>query len=384
MPCPPEVGNLSRMTTVVIAGAGVAGLEAALALRRLAGDRVELELIAADPVFTHRPAAVAEPFGLATAQRFDVRAVAERADARLRPGTLVEVDPGAGVAVLDSGERVGFDMLLVACGARARAAVPGALTFRGPPDVPAYRELLGDVRSGAIRELAFAVPHGVVWELPLYELALLTAAHAGQHGRELHPVLITPEERALDRFGPAASSATEAVLAEHGIRFLPNTVPIGVAGRRLSLAPHGALDADRCVALPVLEGRRIAGLPHSFDGFLETDEHGRVHGLEHVFAAGDITRYPAKQGGIAALQADAAAEAIAAAAGADIEPTPFRPVLRSVLMTAHGPRYLATAETGNGNGVADPNGRPAWSPATKIAAPLLAPYLASRLSPPAA
>jgi sulfide:quinone oxidoreductase len=339
------------MTRVVIAGAGVAGIEAALALRRHAADLVELELIAADPVFTYRPAAVAEPFGLATAQRFDVRTVAEKVDARLRPGTLAEVDAAAGVAVLDSGERVGFDMLLVACGAGARAAVPGALTFRGPPDVPAYRELLVDVRSGAIRELAFAVPHGVVWELPLYELALLTAAHAADHGRELH-----------------------------GIRLLTGTFPIGFAGRRLSLAPHGAVDADRCVALPVLVGRRIAGLPHTFDGFLETDEHGRVHGLERVFAAGDVTRYPAKQGGIAALQADAAAEAIAAAAGADIEPAPFRPVLRSVLMTGHGSRYLAPTETANGNGGREPNGEPALTAATKIAAPLLAPYLASRLS----
>jgi sulfide:quinone oxidoreductase len=365
---------LGPMTRVVIAGAGVAGLEAALALQRLAGGLVEIELIAADPVFTYRPAAVAEPFGLAESQRFEVQAVAE-----VRPGRLVEVDAPANEAVLESGERIGFDALLVACGSGARAAVPGALTFRGPPDVEAYRALLADVRSGAVADLAFAVPHGVVWELPLYELALLTAAHAAEHGRRPAITLVTPEERALDRFGPAASAATEEVLERHGITLRPSTFPIGFGGRRLSLAPHGALDTDRCVALPALTGHRIAGLPRSLDGFLEVDEHGRVDGLDRVFAAGDVTRYPVKQGGIAALQADAAAAAIAALAGAPVEPAPFRPVLRSVLMTGEGPRYLSTAEVNGHAGAVPPDERD-WSPASKTAAPLLAPYLAERLA----
>jgi sulfide:quinone oxidoreductase len=369
--------TVGRMTRVVIAGAGVAGLEATLALQRLAGGLVEIELIAADPVFTYRPAAVAEPFGLAAVQRFEVQAVADRAGARVRPGRLVEVDAGASEVVLAGGEQVGFDALLVACGSGARAAVPGALTFRGPPDVDAFRALLADVRSGAVADLAFAVPHGVVWELPLYELALLTAAHAAEHGRRPAITLVTPEERALDRFGPAAGAATEAILGEHGIALRPSTFPVGFAGRRLSLAPHGALDADRCVALPVLTGHRIAGLPRSLDGFLEIDEHCRADGLERVFAAGDVTRYPVKQGGIAALQADAAAEAIAALAGAPVEPAPFRPVLRSVLVTGEGPRYLSS---GGVDGRAPASGLIAG----KIAAPLLAPYLAERLAAGAA
>ena len=57
-------------------------------------------------------------------------------------------------------------------------------------------------------------------------------------------------------------------------------------------------------------------------------------------AAGDLTQVPIKQGGIAAQQADAAAEAIAAEAGVALEPTPFRPVLRGLLLTGSFPRYL--------------------------------------------
>ncbi len=79
------------------------------------------------------------------------------------------------------------------------------------------------------------------------------------------------------------------------------------------------------ISLPRLEGRRIAGIPHDADGFVGVDEHGRAIGLERVFAAGDVTAFPVKQGGIATQQADAVAEAIAAEVGAEVEPAAVRP-----------------------------------------------------------
>jgi sulfide:quinone oxidoreductase len=54
---------------VVIAGGGVAGLEALLALRALAADRVDLTLIAPDDHFAYRPLAVAQPFALGASPR---------------------------------------------------------------------------------------------------------------------------------------------------------------------------------------------------------------------------------------------------------------------------------------------------------------------------
>jgi sulfide:quinone oxidoreductase len=54
---------------IVIAGGGVAGLEALLGLRAVAGDRVHVTLVAPDPDFTYRPLAVAEPFALGHAHR---------------------------------------------------------------------------------------------------------------------------------------------------------------------------------------------------------------------------------------------------------------------------------------------------------------------------
>jgi sulfide:quinone oxidoreductase len=47
---------------VLIAGGGVAALEAVLALRALAGDRVTIELLAPGSDFIHRPSSVLAPF----------------------------------------------------------------------------------------------------------------------------------------------------------------------------------------------------------------------------------------------------------------------------------------------------------------------------------
>ena len=61
---------------VLIAGGGVAALEAALALRALAGDRVHVELVAPEPHFWYRPLAVAEPFALGEVQHFELSKLA--------------------------------------------------------------------------------------------------------------------------------------------------------------------------------------------------------------------------------------------------------------------------------------------------------------------
>ena len=82
--------------------------------------------------------------------------------------------------------------------------------------------------------------------------------------------------------------------------------------------PASQIEVDRVVALPRLRGPRLDGLPQTLDGFIPIDAHGRVRGLDDVYAAGDITNFPVKQGGIATQLADAAAETIAQAAGADL------------------------------------------------------------------
>ena len=77
---------------VVIAGGGVAGLEALLALHAMARERVSLRLIAPDPEFSYRPLAVAEPFGLGHAHHVPLERFAEEAGAELIIDAAVGVD----------------------------------------------------------------------------------------------------------------------------------------------------------------------------------------------------------------------------------------------------------------------------------------------------
>src|SRR5215207_8723964 len=125
--------GVSQMTSqpmnVVIAGGGVAGLEALLGLHALAGDRISLTLVAPDPDFSYRPLAVAEPFALGRAHRVPLARFADEIGARLVVDALVGVDDAARELRLRDGGTLGFDALLVAPGGRPVAGVEGATTW---------------------------------------------------------------------------------------------------------------------------------------------------------------------------------------------------------------------------------------------------------------
>jgi len=128
------------------------------------------------------------------------------------------------------------------------------------------------------------------------------------------------------------------------------------------------------IALPLIDGPRVPGLPSDESGFIPIDSHARVRGVEDVYAAGDGTNFPIKQGGIATQQADAAAEHIAGRAGADIEPGPFRPVLRGKLLTGRGSRFLRH-ELGGGADEGTASDFKLWFPPTKVSGKYLSQWL---------
>jgi sulfide:quinone oxidoreductase len=362
---------------ILIAGGGVAALEAALALRTLGEGRFAVELLAPEPRFWYRPLAVAEPFELGEARSFDLPALAAAAGATYSPGSLLAVDADRHLARTSTGGEIAYDALLVACGARPVPAVPGALTFRGPADSEAVRRLLEEIVAGSVRRVVFAVPWGAVWSLPIYELALLTASHvAAREIQRVELALVTPEDEPLQLFGRAGSDAVAALLEERGVVVHTGAYPAEVRDGELRLVPPGVVAADRVVALPRLRGPRIDGLPHTLDGFVPVDSHGRVQGLVDVYAAGDITTFPIKQGGIAAQQAEAAAEAIASQVRPDLTAHPFRPVLRGLLLTGSRPQYLRREVRGGVGETAEAGLEPLWWPPAKIVGRYLAPFLA--------
>ena len=350
-----------RRARVLIAGGGIAGVEAALALRDLAGGKVEVEVRDPRREFAFRPFAVGEPYGAARVFRYEMAALAERCGASFHPDGIVAVEPERRLAVTRDGERVPYDHLLVATGARMLWAVPGAITFWGVADEGQVGETVADLRAGSLSRLVFTMPGGQSWTLPLYELALLGASElAKTEGARTRLTVVTPESAPLGLFGRRAGEQMAQLLEERGIEVITETHPVAFEDGRLRIAPGEAIAADAVISLPRLEGRRVSGVPHDADGFIGVDEHCRAIGVEGVFAAGDVTGFPVKQGGIATQQADAAASLIAAEAGAEVGPEPFDPVLRGVLWTGGEPRYLYGRPTGGHGETSGLSEEPRW------------------------
>jgi sulfide:quinone oxidoreductase len=359
---------------VLIAGAGPAALEAALTLHRVAGERVVTTLLAPDSEFSYRPLSVLEPFAAGGGTRYPLARIGADAGFSHRSGTLTSVDAAAHTVTTGDGAEIGYDVLIVAAGAVAVTPEPGVTAFDGSPaGAEAVHGLVQDVEGGYTQRVAFVVPADSTWPLPLYELALMLAERGFEMGMvpELH--LVTPEASPLAIFGPDASREVATLLSAAGIVVHTSSHVDRLGHGRLQLTPGGELlDVQRVITLPRLQGPAVHGLPADASGFLTTDPHGRVLGVQDVYAAGDVTSYPVKQGGIACQQADAVAEHIAARAGADLVPGPFTPVLRGMLLTERWTRFLRRDASADESAVA---GRALWWPPTKIAGRELAAYL---------
>lgn len=355
----------------------MAAVEALLALRALLKVGVELHVVAPNRQLVYQPLAVAAPFDLAETHLFDLAEIAEEHGARLHADSLEGVDTHGRRVRLAIGADLDYDALVIAIGARRRQWLEGAVHFGGAADVEAFRDMLQRLVSGSDQRLCFVNPAGATWSLPLYELALLTAAHladAGVIGAEL--TVATPEEDPLAVFGPAAGRMLRDLLADRGIALMTGVRAQAIEHGQLRLDSGATLAADRVLALAELEGPAVAGLPCDDRGFIPVDAHSRVNGLADVYAAGDGTTYPIKQGGIAAQQADAAAESIAAQLGDAIVPSPLAPTLRGMLLTGIAPAYLRARTDDAAGGSSEVALNPLWWPPGKIAARYLAPYLA--------
>ena len=316
-----DPGHAASPTRVLIAGAGVAGLEAAFALRELAGDRVTVTVLAPAGEFVYRPMSVGEPFDASTARRYSVADLLDRAGARHVRDALAGVDAARRTVRTAAGPELSYDALILSPGAVLVAPYEHVVSFDDGRADELLHGLVQDLEGGYVGRLAIVVPAPMAWPLPAYELALMAAARAAETappGAVAGPAtvtLLTPESAPLQAFGTRAGEQVAALLAERGVDFIGSAYCEVPRARTIVVHPGGrTIEADRIVALPALRGPGIDGLPQDGDGFLPIDEHGRVRGVDGVWAAGDATDHPVKFGGVAAQLADAIAASIAAAA----------------------------------------------------------------------
>ena len=365
--------------SVVIAGGGVAAIEGLLRLRRLAGDALAITLLAPNDEFAFRALSVKEPFALGAATRHEIRHIVRDSDAEWVQDTLAWIDPDAQVVHTGAGAEIGYDALLVAVGARLEPVLEHATTFRDADAEALLTGLVEDIEGGYTKSVAFVAPEGPVYQLPLYELALMTAARARAMGIDDAEVsVVTPDDAPLSVFGTAVSEAVQRLLADAGIAVHAGAVAEVPAAGRLELTPSGEeLSPDRIVALPRIVAPEIRGLPGAgAHDFVPIDAHCAVPGLGgRVFAAGDATDFPLKHGGIGSQQADVAAAAIAYLAGIDVEHEPFQPVVRGLLLTGGDPLYMSARLIGAGSFESEVSDAPLWPSGAKVAAEELDGYL---------
>jgi sulfide:quinone oxidoreductase len=361
---------------VLIAGGGVAGLEAAFALRELAGDRVRVTVMAPISEFVYRPNAVKEPFTRGTARHYPLAALVADAGAELVHDALHRVDVDRRVAYTTAGVELSYDALLLGLGVQLGERYQHVTTVDDARIDEQLHGLVQDVEQGYVKRLAFVVPAPMPWPLPVYELALLTAQRAWEMGPELNVTIFTPERAPLIAFGEPASREVAKLLSDRRIEVVTSAYCEIPKAKTITVSPGGReFEFDRIVALPELRGPALDGIPQDGGGFIPVDEFCQVKAAERVYAAGDATDFPIKHGGIAAQQADTAARSIAALAGAPVVPQTFDPVLEAVLVTGDQPLLFKVQLTGGHGSDHEVVGTPVAASTPKLAARYLSAHL---------
>jgi NADPH-dependent 2,4-dienoyl-CoA reductase/sulfur reductase-like enzyme len=275
---------------VVIAGAGLAGLRTAEALRRRGYDGSVVLVGEEEGVPYDRPPLSKDVLaGTRTAQSTVLRSADELAEleVELRAGERVEqLDPHA-QTVRVGGELLPFDRLVVATGARARPFPLGA-------DLAGVHVLRTLDDAVEIRRRLAAAPRVVIVGAGFIGAEVASSARALGLDVTIVEAAPTPLVRAV---GPGVGEVCAALHREHGTRLVLGAAVTAVEGtgqvERVRLADGRTIACDLLVVgigvLPALDWLAGSGLSVG-DGLL-CDEHLNA-GHPAIYAAGDVARWP--------------------------------------------------------------------------------------------
>jgi 3-phenylpropionate/trans-cinnamate dioxygenase ferredoxin reductase component len=275
----------------VIVGAALAGGTAAATLRREGFDG-SLTLIGAEEHLPYERPPLSKSF-LRGETSFDAALVEPQAfwydnDVELRLGTRVaSVDPGGRTVVLEGGEQVPFDRLLIATGARNRRfPIPGL-------DLPGIYDLRSVDDAERIR--AEMAPGGNVVIAGMGFIGSEVAASLRQKGLEVAVVdgNAAPLARVL---GDEVGGVLEAIHRDKGVRmhFLDRVAEFEGIGRVERVVTAGGLRLDCDFVVLGLGVEPVTGFLDGsgieIDNGIVVDELCRTN-VEGVFAAGDVANH---------------------------------------------------------------------------------------------
>ena len=329
---------------VVVLGGGFGGLEAAFYLRWKLGDQVDLHLVNNGEHFIFRPNTIYIPFG-EPPEKFliPLSKPATRQQIALTVGEVQAVDPDRRIVVLNDGE-LAYDFLVVATGADMRPEeIPGlkerAITPWTIDDMlrlrTALQQTVERARGGDRVRYVFLIPPNNRCSGPLYELVFMIDTWLSRQGvrDNVHLTWTTMEEGYIQAFGPRLNTVVEEEFRERGIEGHKGWVVDHVEPGKVFYRNGERLDYDYLLAFPpYVAARRYELLPTDDRGFIQVEpDSRRVLGREREFAVGDTANFPIKQAFLALLQADAAADHIAAEVSAKQPEVKFEPMSMCVM-----------------------------------------------------
>ncbi|MFI9048144.1 NAD(P)/FAD-dependent oxidoreductase [Streptomyces sp. NPDC053427] len=318
---------MSVPADVVIVGASAAGLTAAETLRRRGyGGRLTLLGAEPHPPYDRPPLSKHVLAGAWEPDRIALRAPEELTllDAEWRLGRAAAgLELSARQVVLDGGERLAFDGLIVATGVAPRR-LPGA-------DLAGVHVLRTVDDALALRQALLGGPRVVVVGAGF--LGVEVAATARTLGLDV--TVAEPQPVPVYRpFGERIGALVARLHLDHGTRLrcgMPVRGPIGAGGRvtGVELADGTVLPADVVVlavgSTPATGWLEESGLP--LNGGISCDE--RCRAAPGVYAAGDVASWPNPHFGTRMRvehRTNATEQAMAAAGNLLGDNAPFAPV----------------------------------------------------------
>ena len=321
----------SARPTVVILGGGFAGLRTLFRLRHLA-ESVEIILVDSRSTSLARPALPEVAFAGKDVRhaRFDLAGPVTRSGARLVTQSVERVEAAERRLVLDNGDVVSYDFLMLALGAhKDYDAIPGFREFGyslcDDTEAPRLAAALAAFRGGPIVVGSARSAWGTrvdapelaaPCEGPVAEIMFMLDHHLRRVGlRETSPIRVfSPGAIFFEDVGPRVHEDLGPLIDRQGIEVTTGLTLASLSKGEVEFDGGTRWASALTIVLPPYRGNdvvtRSPGLGDE-KGFIPTDTSMRHLDFDGVYAAGDANALSMpKLGHIAVLQADVAASSM--------------------------------------------------------------------------
>jgi sulfide:quinone oxidoreductase len=336
------------VTTITILGSGFGALTAIRSLRRRGVD-AEIVVISPRDALHYLPSSIWLPAGLRKAERLKVplSRFFDKHRVKFVKASVLHVEEGGRSVVTDAGT-FRNDQLLIAAGGRFLKKLPGIEHALTPCEGIAVGEeisrRLESMQGGTIAVGFAANPNEqqAVRGGPMFEFLFIIDTLLRRQGRRerFKLVFFNPSTRPGQRLGEKAVDGLLKEMAARGIETHLGHKLVRFEADRV-VTEGGEVQADLILFMPGMTGPAfLAGsdLPLSPGGMIAADEMCRVKDRRGVWVVGDSGSFPGpdwmpKQAHQADLQAEAAAENIAAVLAGTEPQRKFRPELICIVDT---------------------------------------------------